>query len=671
MPSYSQGASAFFERYNPYAFAVLCSGLALFVAISRLARWRAHGDSFEVDDEAAKRCNVLNVALLPAYELVLIGKLLCVVSVPFVGAAVMALVGERPLRCDVYVPLVILWRFVLEVNGFSNMVVLYFLVAPSGGTKTMKISLALAFISAVLITLCATFEDYSPSITNPCYTDWGTSFLSTALPTWLQPGDGTNTLFMSAWCVIFFSGLVMLLLLVMVAKTAVPQLCPWNPRQGWLALSALGLLLCQNVILSHANYKGDELGSYFGFDITFLILAIEEPIWYYIFWRDSRYWMHFTFDGDTTPAALDRLASDPLKSAMATEMFTRGQGRRAPHIPYNHITFEKILASGAAGTVWRCAVSGLRGDRAVKRMQCAEINKKTVSSLCKEVELSWLLCSGCRHIVRMDGFTVSPPDICVVMQLCDCGSLLEVLGGRVVRVDRLRLAAETAAAVAHLHMLDIVHRDLKSLNVMCSVSQGVTTSYLGDFGESLTVEEAAEEVPRQVGTVPWMAPEIIENWKVMARTRLEDGNPFMGTHYSKASDCFSLAVIAWECEVQRAPYAHFPLHPTRKRPLLDADRLMLGDFIVDKGLRPNTEEADVIPAEVLAVLESGWHADPIQRMAASQMKSALDRECNAIECNCQRSTDNAANTEPLGGEPEVLIEMAEGSTALEDRVPSC
>jgi len=85
--------------------------------------------------------------------------------------------------------------------------------------------------------------------------------------------------------------------------------------------------------------------------------------------------------------------------------------------------------------------------------------------------------------------------------------------------------------------------------------------------------------------------------------------------------------------VQRAPYAHFPLHPTRNRPLLDTDRFMLGDRIADEGLRPNTEQDVVIPAKVLAMLESGWHRDPVHRIAALQMKSVVDEERDTIECD--------------------------------------
>jgi len=227
-------------------------------------------------------------------------------------------------------------------------------------------------------------------------------------------------------------------------------------------------------------------------------------------------------------------------------------------------------------------------------------------------------------------------------------------------VDRLKLASETADAIAHLHTLDIVHRDLKSLNVMCSEAQGETTAYLGDFGESVTVEEAKNEEYRQIGTLPWMAPEIIDNWKVTARRCLEDGTPVRGNAYSKASDCFSLAIIVWECEVQRAPYSDFPLHPKRKKPLLDADRFMLGDLIQDEGLRPNTQQGDVIPAEVLAMLEQGWDTDPMQRMAAWQMKSVIDAERTRIQCNDQGSKAmRDAGAAPCR-EPEVLVEMTEG-----------
>ena len=86
--------------------------------------------------------------------------------------------------------------------------------------------------------------------------------------------------------------------------------------------------------------------------------------------------------------------------------------------------------------------------------------------------------------------------------------------------------------------LFVLFRDIKSLNVFLTQDCQVR---LGDFGETLTLEEAANEAPQQIGTLHWMAPEILENWKV---GKVES---FRGKSYQRSADCFSLAVVVWEC----------------------------------------------------------------------------------------------------------------------------
>merc|ERR1712202_111003 len=116
------------------------------------------------------------------------------------------------------------------------------------------------------------------------------------------------------------------------------------------------------------------------------------------------------------------------------------------------------------------------------------------------------------------------------------GSLMEVLEKRLIgRRERVKIGGDIAGAVAHMHNVGLVHRDLKSLNVFIQgkqippgphhgtsvrvlacgsiVGQGVVsdpTCLLGDFGETTTIEQALNEEPRIAGTLQWMAPEIIE-----------------------------------------------------------------------------------------------------------------------------------------------------------------
>ena len=107
----------------------------------------------------------------------------------------------------------------------------------------------------------------------------------------------------------------------------------------------------------------------------------------------------------------------------------------------------------------------------------------------------------CNLIVRCDGFSVNVPNISVVMQCCNLGSLFGVLATKTLNFSqRLGIAADACGAVAHMHRLKFLHRDIKSLNYFISdsnrrqlvgcrdpVEYDDTVSaqcVLGDFGET-------------------------------------------------------------------------------------------------------------------------------------------------------------------------------------------
>ena len=76
-------------------------------------------------------------------------------------------------------------------------------------------------------------------------------------------------------------------------------------------------------------------------------------------------------------------------------------------------------------------------------------------------------------------------------------------------LTRLEIAHDTALAMAHMHSTGFVHRDVKSLNYFLTDGGEQSGVRLGDFGESVTNAAAEGEIPKQVGTPQWMAPELV------------------------------------------------------------------------------------------------------------------------------------------------------------------
>jgi len=67
----------------------------------------------------------------------------------------------------------------------------------------------------------------------------------------------------------------------------------------------------------------------------------------------------------------------------------------------------------------------------------------------------------------------SYPFICSIMEFMHCGSLFDMLHGKSKRalplLMRLRMASQCSMAVAFLHENRIMHRDIKSLNIMVAL----------------------------------------------------------------------------------------------------------------------------------------------------------------------------------------------------------
>ena len=103
---------------------------------------------------------------------------------------------------------------------------------------------------------------------------------------------------------------------------------------------------------------------------------------------------------------------------------------------------------------------------------------------------------------------IDPPNICLVVEFCARGSLDQVLQNPNLQLTwldpKLQMALDTARGMAYLHKSDIMHRDLKSMNLLVTPTFGIKIS---DFGESRT--EKPDMTMTTVGSQYWVAPEII------------------------------------------------------------------------------------------------------------------------------------------------------------------
>ena len=94
---------------------------------------------------------------------------------------------------------------------------------------------------------------------------------------------------------------------------------------------------------------------------------------------------------------------------------------------------------------------------------------------------------------------------------------------------------KTARALQHMHSKQILHRDIKSANILFN-SKGEIK--ICDLGLAVALIQEKNWRTTQKGTMNWMAPEIVD-----------------GVQYSKTVDVWSFGIYAYELATGFPPFA--------------------------------------------------------------------------------------------------------------------
>ncbi|XP_055307575.1 mitogen-activated protein kinase kinase kinase 13-A-like isoform X2 [Sitodiplosis mosellana] len=190
-------------------------------------------------------------------------------------------------------------------------------------------------------------------------------------------------------------------------------------------------------------------------------------------------------------------------------------------IPFESITNLEWLGSGAQGTVF----SGYLRNEIVAVKKVRDY---------KETDIKHLRRLDHENIIKFKGVCTKSPVFCIIMEFCPYGPLQNILKDEKV-VQPVRIvswAKQIAHGMQYLHSHKIIHRDLKSPNILVGANEVIKIS---DFGTSREFEKSTKM--SFAGTVSWMAPEVIRNEPC-----------------SEKVDIWSYGVVIWEMLTCEIPY---------------------------------------------------------------------------------------------------------------------
>ncbi len=222
---------------------------------------------------------------------------------------------------------------------------------------------------------------------------------------------------------------------------------------------------------------------------------------------------------------------------------------------------------------------------------------KNVQQFKKEIRA--LMRADHPNLVRVEDFFDSPMP-CIVMPFISGKTLFDFLQGRnmsrrdsmeQIGIAQLRddeaiaILIGVASGLTHLHERNLVHRDLKSENIMINGITGAPVIIDLGLGSECMSDELRQTLCLQ-GTLPYMTPEMLRSQS-----------------FSPKSDVYAFGILMWEVFSSLEPNAN-------------CKGLSVDDFsrkILVDGMRPNPVDCGNRPSWALELMQRCWAAEPEER----------------------------------------------------------
>lgn len=314
--------------------------------------------------------------------------------------------------------------------------------------------------------------------------------------------------------------------------------------------------------------------------------------------------------------SLDEQLERHLSRAWTMEKKKEGEGRERPReeweIDPGKLVIKGVIGRGTFGTVHRGVYDGQ--DVAVKMLDWGGDGNRTEaeitslrSAFTQEVSVWHKLDHP--NVTKFIGATMGTTELniqtengtfgmplnvsCVVVEYLAGGTLKNFLiknrRKKLAFKIVVQIALDIARGLSYLHTKKIVHRDVKTENMLLDKSRTVK---IADFGVARVEAQNPNDMTGETGTLGYMAPEVL------------NGNP-----YNRKCDVYSFGICLWEIYCCDMPYP-------------DLSFAEVTAAVVRQNLRPDMPRC--CPSSLANVMKKCWDANPDKRPEMDDVVAMLE-----------------------------------------------
>lgn len=272
-------------------------------------------------------------------------------------------------------------------------------------------------------------------------------------------------------------------------------------------------------------------------------------------------------------------------------------------IPEDNIVLGPLIGSGSFGDIYE----GLFDNKKIAVKIVRKVPNSQTSIFEREVRAMHML-RDCCNVIGLIGYNRGVNDFMIVMELAENGDLFNYLHSSEQKLtdhQKIFFVKELCHGIMFMHNLGLIHRDLKSPNVLLDayLRPKITDFGLTKIGLGTLISTLSKSTYDAVGSMYWKAPELFEGFN----------------KHSTKSDMYSFGIIVWEIIHESLPYFGEQNDDIRR--------------MVCQGMR---ESIDSDNEMIRTVIELCWLQDPVARPEAAEifkMISEYQDATNSIQSN--------------------------------------